>query len=51
MPGRKIQVRLKVPMDPRPVTQLLEEEGFEVDGVIETRGGISNAVDVFSFCC
>ena len=49
VPDQKIQVHLKVPMHPVILRGLLEDEGFEVEEVVEVRGGVFNAVDIASF--
>lgn len=49
VPSQKISVHLNVPTNPVILRDLLEDEGFEVEEVVEVRGGVSNAVDVASF--
>lgn len=49
MSGQTITVHLRVPMDPRLVEHYLEAKGFEVDGITEMGGSISNTPDVIAF--
>lgn len=49
MPGQAITVHLRIPIDPRLVEHCLEAEGFEVGGITEMRGGVSNTPDVIAF--
>lgn len=49
MSRREIRVHLKVPMNPLIVRESLEEAGFEIEELMEVRGGIFDAVDVVSF--
>lgn len=49
MPSQRIRVHMKVPMDPRALPQLLEDEGFVVEEVTEIRGSVLASVDIVSF--
>lgn len=49
MPDQKIQVHLNVPMHPVVLRELLEDEGFDVEEVVEVRGGVFNAAGIASF--